>query len=1273
MTVKVLAHFERYNIFAEEQKGCKKNKHGCKDQTIIEASIVGQANQRNFSKARKSSPEILEMSLILVTLLLGCTFKSIQANDKVDSTSGLIAIILDRYYIQRQVPLLIHIEGDPSQAEFIHRISTKINSPRVLQLSQSVSEYKSWFYAVLFLENYSSFQSACRRLDSDDFDLFGYYTLVFIQANQTEIWSMFNILWDLKITRAVIIAINDGEPRLYNYSPYARNKCGTPSVQQVELTVATELFKHRLTDLHNCPLRLGTFETSPFIRFLPSSEDVTSVSGFEGDLITAISTKLRFSLRIVTPPDGLQWGVPNRNESTGLMRVLYEGAAHFGIGCLGLIAERNEILQPGRPHYTSRVVFAVPDGRPYNSFEKLFKPFGFLLWIGLVATIGLAGVTILCLKFFSEGVRRFVYGRNNNAAFLNVLSVLYNGGVGKSPTRNFARTLLILWISYCLVLRTAYQGALFRHLQANKKHKHLETMDEIQRSDDLHFYMLKISERFFQNNSRVLGRVRTIKPGNESLNGALDALASKKLPGGVVLVSRDHIAFHNKHRLHIGFIRSTRDYLASLPIVIYYPKRSFLVQEFNRVIGSLETAGLISYWVRQYGNYDFFPKDTAQVRPTPLNIGQLMGCFETCAVMWTIACGVFVLELLSGKVVFLREMLDFMSSGQLFDMIALTILTAITLSHTLIQLPSDPSGDLLIEATVKVLEESFSRDVDTVYFCSFLTYKRSDAVGSIIIRTAGLLPVIIKAADVTLDHRPKQRHSVILLDSWRSLMMFEDHISRNRFDCTGYFLILLSSNLGCYELMSTVLKIAANYLMYNINILYRYEEVVKMYTYFPYGSKGGAVKGIVCWNRFEATGFTTRRQHFPRKLENFHGSALRVALFNVIPFVELVYDNQQRVIDFMGIEGSLLQTILHLLNFTVVPVELPASVRWGNLYPNGSATGAMQLLLNGSVDLTVGFFGNNPLRQQYMTGTFSYYQTALTLIISPGDEYGSLEKLTLPFQFSLWICIASVIVIGALVIIALKTLPRFVQSFVFGQGNNTPLMNFIQSTMGNQVNPSPRRNFARFLLLIWVLSTFILRTAYQQIMFYNYHHIKTHQAPHDYDEFNANHYHIYAVPSELYLFERLQSQGRVTIVSAEKNADMLQAIRYGRVKGARVSYPEYVHHLNEQALIEGRPIYHQFDERLYSYSLSFFFRKDSPLVDSFDRTIYPLVTHGFVQHWKREKYDRKLATLIRDDQRRVRMEPLTVRMLTGAFGLYLVGMVCAGLVFVGEMCVNIRH
>ena len=44
---RILAHCEQNNIIAEEQKGCKRNTKGCKEQLIIDNVVLEQARQRS--------------------------------------------------------------------------------------------------------------------------------------------------------------------------------------------------------------------------------------------------------------------------------------------------------------------------------------------------------------------------------------------------------------------------------------------------------------------------------------------------------------------------------------------------------------------------------------------------------------------------------------------------------------------------------------------------------------------------------------------------------------------------------------------------------------------------------------------------------------------------------------------------------------------------------------------------------------------------------------------------------------------------------------------------------------------------------------------------------------------------------------------------------------------------------------------------------------------------------------------------------------------------
>lgn len=65
-----------------------------------------------------------------------------------------------------------------------------------------------------------------------------------------------------------------------------------------------------------------------------------------------------------------------RGNSTGLMKIIQEEEVDFGVGYMAFTYDRHKYLKPGLVHYTSKVLFAVPSGRPFTAFEKMFRLFG---------------------------------------------------------------------------------------------------------------------------------------------------------------------------------------------------------------------------------------------------------------------------------------------------------------------------------------------------------------------------------------------------------------------------------------------------------------------------------------------------------------------------------------------------------------------------------------------------------------------------------------------------------------------------------------------------------------------------------------------------------------------------------------------------------------------------------------------------------------------------------------------------------------------------------
>lgn len=143
------------------------------------------------------------------------------------------------------------------------------------------------------------------------------------------------------------------------------------------------------------------------------------------------------------------------------------------------------------------------------------------------------------------------------------------------------------------------------------------------------------------------------------------------------------------------------------------------------------------------------------------------------------------------------------------------------------------------------------------------------------------------------------------------------------------------------------------------------------------------------------------------------------------------------------------------------------------LYPN---------LYHEVVLQTTGYHG----LQIYKTNVFLsslFLSTSRGFLIPPGEPYTPFEKLFLPFDSDTWFWLTVFIMGGIVVICVTKLAPRSVQNFVFGRRVQTPILNLFQTVFGLGQMVLPGRNFARYILTMFILLCLVMRTAYQGKMF----------------------------------------------------------------------------------------------------------------------------------------------------------------------------------------------
>lgn len=167
------------------------------------------------------------------------------------------------------------------------------------------------------------------------------------------------------------------------------------------------------------------------------------------------------------------------------------------MGAIILAASRAERFSMSFAHFYGLLLFAIPPGRPYTSFEKLFFPFKIGVWSCICILFLIAATVIMILKLIPKKKRDFLMGKSNDMPFFNMMNICLGGTINFRDIsgRNFARTFLLIWLMFTLIMRNAYQGKLFDNLRSSQRKAPLFKLDELYKSN----LKLYLYESFYQN------------------------------------------------------------------------------------------------------------------------------------------------------------------------------------------------------------------------------------------------------------------------------------------------------------------------------------------------------------------------------------------------------------------------------------------------------------------------------------------------------------------------------------------------------------------------------------------------------------------------------------------------------------------------------------------------------------------------------------------------------------------------------------------------------
>lgn len=223
----------------------------------------------------------------------------------------------------------------------------------------------------------------------------------------------------------------------------------------------------------------------------------------------------------------------------------------------------------------------------------------------------------------------------------------------------------------------------------------------------------------------------------------------------------------------------------------------------------------------------------------------------------------------------------------------------------------------------------------------------------------------------------------------------------------------------------------------NVNFLMREtEKSIELISSFMFTPRKSRSNQLLTINRFQRATMTWESSNFySKKYENFHNCHLRVAM-------------RERGRD--RISMQIIEVLLHTQNFQRENVALKKAE---------VATRNYDLS-----EVTASYDGD----QEHTTSVVLIFERA-TFLVPPGELYTPLEKMFLMFNIEVWIAIIITFIVGAIAIQVINFSSVRIQNFVYGQNCKSPSLNLAMIFLNGTLHVLPRRNFARFLLMLFII------------------------------------------------------------------------------------------------------------------------------------------------------------------------------------------------------------
>lgn len=277
--------------------------------------------------------------------------------------------------------------------------------------------------------------------------------------------------------------------------------------------------------------------------------------------------------------------------------------------------------------------------------------------------------------------------------------------------------------------------------------------------------------------------------------------------------------------------------------------------------------------------------------------------------------------------------------------------------------------------------------------------------------------------------------------------------------------------------------------------------MIRLLTFVWYTPQKCNASQLIEVNRFDKSSKRWQHENFKiEKFSHFHGCRLGFMINSRMPeFYHTKVDQKRKsIVGCIGYHCGIVINFGKALNYTIQMNTYRGQKQLFYKMPFDLC------LLSSSLEMRVRFDGNN----QYVV-TRPIYHDEHFLTLTPGEEFNGYEKLYLPFDEPTWAWIGITFTTAFVTIFVLRFVRKDIALFVIGRGVTTPTLNVFRGFFGIGQIVCPGRNFARYNLVMFILFSLVIRTAYQGKMFEFLQKEMRKPAPESIDEMIDQNYTFY--------------------------------------------------------------------------------------------------------------------------------------------------------------------